>query len=158
MEATADDATLSCEVLYPAISSQFTQCTQNNIPCLSRNWHQPLTPAGAFIFTNELFNYYVWKSRQLKSLWFDVGCDRGEKRRHSKSDLTMLDIFEILILLVFTADHRRQLAREHCSSSWTCWGNQIALLLDLSLRAETKTNRRKQALVGSMICKPFCLV
>ena len=57
---------------------------------------------------------------------------------------------------IFTADHRRQLAREHCSS-WR-WGNQVALLLDLSLRAETKTNRRKQALVGSMICKPFCLV
>ena len=61
---------------------------------------------------------------------------------------------------IFTAfrPERRQLAREHCSS-WTCWGNQVALLLDLSLRAETKTNtRRKQALVGSMICKPFCLV
>ena len=40
-------------------------------------------------------------------------------------------------------------------------GDHFALLLHLSLRAETKTNRRQLALitlVGSMICKPFCLV
>ena len=62
-------------------------------------------------------------------------------------------------MVIFTADQRRQLTREHCS--WGGGGDHFALLLHLSLRAETKTNRRQLALitlVGSMICKPFCLV
>ena len=61
-----------------------------------------------------------------------------------------------IVKTIFTADQRRQLTREHCS--WGGGGDHFALLLHLSLRAETKTNRRQLALitlVGSMICKPF---
>ena len=106
------------------ISSQFTQRTQNNIPCLSRNW-QPLTPAGAFIFTNELFNYYVWKSRQLKSLWFDVGCDGEGKIEGIQKLIWQCWIFLKYCFYLFYSSRR--------SKSWNSNNDWKSKLLQRSL-------------------------
>ena len=52
-----------------------------------------------------------------------------------------------------------QLTTDYCS--WGGPGDHLTLLCILSLRAETKTNRPKLAMITldrSMFCKPFCLV